>query len=116
VQRFELEAQGNFDRWRVSMLYGDYAAQPALGFLTRRDGVLMTTSYKINTNWVVSTALRYDIQAGKFDQTQLGIGYIDDCYMLSLNYIGDFEYSGNVQANNTVMLQMSLRTLGGANQ
>jgi LPS-assembly protein len=116
VQRFELEAQGNFDRWRVSMLYGDYAAQPALGFLTRRDGVLMSTSYKINPNWVVSTALRYDIQAGKFDQTQVGIGYIDDCYMLSLNYIGDFEYSGNIQANNTVMLQMSLRTLGGQTQ
>jgi LPS-assembly protein len=116
LQRFELEAQGMFDRWRVSMLYGDYAAQPALGFLTRRDGVLMSTSYKINPNWVVSTALRYDIQAGKFDQTQVGIGYIDDCYMLSLNYIGNFEYSGNVQANNTVMLQMSLRTLGGANQ
>ena len=30
-----------------------------------------------------------------------------------LNYITDYTYSGNVQTNNTVMLQMSLRTLGG---
>src|SRR5262249_25102216 len=45
--------------------------------------------------------------------TRVGIGYIDDCYMLSLNYIGDFTFNGNVQANNTVMLSMSLRTIGG---
>jgi LPS-assembly protein len=115
LKRFELEGTALFDRWRYSVLYGDYAAQPELGFLTRRDGVLVSTSYKVNANWVVSTALRYDIQSGKFDQTRVGIGYIDDCYMLSLNYIGDFEFNGQNQANNTVMLQMSLRTLGGTN-
>jgi hypothetical protein len=33
--------------------------------------------------------------------------------MLSFVYIGDFTFSGNVQNNNTFMLSMSLRTLGG---
>jgi LPS-assembly protein len=113
LKRLEVEGTAMFDRWRLTMMYGDYAAQPELGFLTRREGVLAITSYKINPNWVVSTALRYDIEAGKFDQTRIGLGYIDDCYMLSVNYIGDFTSNGNVQANNTVMLQMSLRTLGG---
>ncbi|HEY2134630.1 MAG TPA: LPS-assembly protein LptD [Xanthobacteraceae bacterium] len=113
LKRLEVEGTANFDRWRLTMMYGDYAAQPELGFLTRREGVLAITAYKINPNWVVSTGLRYDIEAGKFDQTRIGIGYIDDCYMLSLNYIGDFTANGNLTANNTVMLQMSLRTLGG---
>jgi len=113
LKRLEVEAAANFDRWRLSVLYGDYAAQPQLGFLTERQGVLLQTAYKVNANWAVSTAARYDIEAGKFDQTRFGIGYIDDCYMLSLNYIGDFTFNGNVQANSTVMLQMSLRTLGG---
>ena len=113
LKRLEVEATANFDRWRLTMMYGDYAAQPELGFLDRRQGILAITSYKINANWAVNTAVRYDIEAGKFDQTRVGIGYIDDCYMLSLNYIGDFTYSGNVSANNTVMLSMSLRTLGG---
>ena len=89
------------------------AAQPELGFLTRREGVLVTTAFKLNPNWAISTALRYDIEAGKLDQTRVGIGYIDDCYMLSFTYIGDFTFSGNVQNNNTFMLSMSLRTLGG---
>ena len=113
LKRLELEATAYFDRWRITTMYGDYAAQPELGFLTRREGVLLQTSYKLNPNWVVSTALRYDIEAGKLDQTRVGIGYIDDCYMLSFNYIGDFTFSGNVSANNTFMLSMSLRTIGG---
>jgi LPS-assembly protein len=113
LKRLEVEGSANFDRWRLSVMYGDYAAQPQLGFLNERQGILLQTAYKVTANWAVSTAARYDIEAGKFDQTRVGIGYIDDCYMLSLNYIGDFTFNGNVQANSTVMLQMSLRTLGG---
>ncbi len=32
---------------------------------------------------------------------------------MSLNYITDYNYSGNVQTNQSVMFQVSLRTLGG---
>ena len=48
VQQFETEARANFDRWSVSMLYGKYDAQPQLGFLTRREGVLANASFKLN--------------------------------------------------------------------
>ena len=47
------------------------------------------------------------------DQTRLGLGYVDDCVILGLNYVTNYTYSGNVQANHTVMLQLNLRTLGG---
>jgi LPS-assembly protein len=115
LQRFEVEARANLDRWTGSVLYGDYAAQPQLGFLYRREGVLTTSAYKFNENWVINTGARYDIAAGKFDQTRLGLGYIDDCFILGLNYFTDFTYSGNVGVNHTVMLQFNLRTLGGGN-
>ena len=57
--------------------------------------------------------LPYDINAGKLDQTRLGIGYIDDCLILAVNYITNYTYSGNPVADHQVMLQLSLRTLGG---
>ncbi len=113
VQRFELEGRASFDRWSGSLLYGDYAAQPELGFLDRRQGVLGTGTVKLDANWVLLGAARYDINAGKFDQTRIGLGYVDDCLILGLNYITNYTYSGNVQANHTIMLQLSLRTLGG---
>jgi LPS-assembly protein len=113
VKRTEIEARANFDRWSGSLLYGDYAAQPELGFLDRRQGVLGTGQVKLDANWVLIGAARYDINAGKFDQTRVGVGYVDDCLILGLNYITNYTYSGNVAANHTIMLQLSLRTLGG---
>ena len=112
-QRIELEARANFDRWSGSLLYGDYAAQPALGILDRQQGILGTGQVKLDANWVLIGGARYDINAGKFDQTRVGVGYVDDCLILGLNYITNYTYSGNVQANHTIMLQISLRTLGG---
>jgi len=113
LQRMEVEARASFDRWNASILYGDYAAQPQLGFLTRRDGILTSGAYKINENWVVNGGIRYDIEAGKLSQTRLGFGYIDDCFIMSFQYYTDFTYSGNVTTSQTYMFQISLRTIGG---
>ena len=43
----------------------------------------------------------------------MGVGYIDDCLILAVNYITDYAYSGSLSTNHTFMLQLSLRTLGG---
>lgn len=113
MQRMELEAAASFDRWSGSVMYGDYAAQPLIGFLDRRQGILSSGQYKIDANWVLLGQALYDINDKKFAQTRLGIGYIDDCLILAVNYITNYTYSGNVSNNHTVMLQLSLRTLGG---
>jgi LPS-assembly protein len=57
--------------------------------------------------------MRYDLNATTLDQLRAGFGYIDDCFIMSLNYIADYNYSGNVTTNQTFMLQVSLRTIGG---
>ena len=54
VKRFEAEGRANFDRWSVSMMYGNYAPQPELGYLTRREGLLGSASVKVAANWVVT--------------------------------------------------------------
>jgi LPS-assembly protein len=114
LQRTELETSARFDRWSVSLLYGDYAAQPELGFLDRRQGVLGSGSIKLNANWVLLGSARYDIKAGDFDQTRVGIGYIDDCLILAVNYITNYTYGSGVPTlDHQIMLQLSLRTLGG---
>jgi LPS-assembly protein len=112
LRRFEVEGRANYDRWSVSALYGNYDAQPLLGFLTRREGILGGLSVKLTQNWVVQTAARYDLDAEKFDQTRIGVGYVDDCLILGLNYITNYTYSGNPTVDHRVMLQLSLRTLG----
>src|SRR6202012_4177753 len=56
VQRFEAEGKANFDRWSIGVTYGDYAAQPDLGYLVRREGVLVNGSVKMGANWVATGA------------------------------------------------------------
>jgi LPS-assembly protein len=44
----------------------------------------------------------------------IGVAYMDDCFILGLNYVTGYTYgSGAAVLNHTVMLQLSLRTLGG---
>jgi LPS-assembly protein len=113
-QRLELESRANFDRWTLQFLYGDYAAQPLLGFVTRREGFLGGASVKLTENWIALGSLRYDIVNDRFDQSRVGLGYVDDCFMLSLNWLSGYTYIGTTtpRQNNSFMLQLSLRTLG----
>ena len=113
LQRFELETTANFGRWTTMLMYGNYAAQPLIGFLEQREGIYGSAQLKVNPNWVLFGAARYDLEADKISQTLLGVGYIDDCLILALNYITNYAYGGSVPVNHTYMMQVSLRTLGG---
>jgi LPS-assembly protein len=115
VQRFEAEARANYNRWAVSLLYGNYAPQPELGYLTRREGILINSSVKLGTNWVASGALRWDLVANQINQYVVGAGYVDDCFVLAANYVRSYSYGvGGAPPvlNNAYMLQIGLRTIG----
>ena len=117
VRRFEAEARANFDRWSVSLLYGNYDAQPEIGFLTRRNGILGTGSIKIDSNWVLTGGARWDLDADKINQYIIGAGYVDDCFVLGVNYVTDYSYSNTVGGappalSHRVMVQLGLRTIG----
>ncbi len=85
VNRFEAEGRASFDRWSVSLMYGNYAPQPDLGYLIRREGLLGSGSIKVAANWVVSGAARWDLEANKLNQYIVGAGYVDDCFVLAAN-------------------------------
>jgi LPS-assembly protein len=115
VQRFEAEGRASFDRWSVSLMYGNYAAQPELGYLTRREGLLGSGSIKVAANWVVSGAARWDLVANQINQYVIGAGYVDDCFVLAANYVTSYTYSAGATPpvlNHAIMLQIGLRTLG----
>jgi LPS-assembly protein len=114
VERFEAEGRANFDRWSVSLLYGDYAPQPDIGYLTRREGILGSGSVKLAANWVVTGAARWDLVANQINQYVVGAGYVDDCFVLAANYVTSYSYSaGSLPPvlSHAFMLQIGLRTI-----
>jgi LPS-assembly protein len=115
VKRFEAEGRANFDRWSVSLMYGDYAAQPDLGFLTRREGLLGSGSVKLATNWVMTGAARWDLVANNINQYVVGAGYVDDCFVLAANYATSYDYAAGTTPpvqTHALMIQLGMRTIG----
>ncbi|WP_414644704.1 LPS-assembly protein LptD [Bradyrhizobium sp.] len=117
VERFEAEARANFDRWSVSVLYGDYAAQPDIGYLTRREGVLLSGSVKLATNWVATGAARWDLVANQINQYVVGAGYVDDCFVLAANYVTSYSYATAASPpilGHAFMFSFGLRTIANS--
>jgi LPS-assembly protein len=97
------------------MTFGDYAAQPDLGYLTRREGVLGSGSVKVASNWVVTGAARWDLVANQINQYVVGAGYVDDCFVLAANYVTSYSYATVTTPpvlGHAFMLQLGLRTIG----
>lgn len=114
INRFEAEGRAAFDRWSVSLLYGNYAAQPELGYLTRREGLLGSASVKVAANWVVSGGARWDLEANKINQYIVGAGYVDDCFVLAANYVTSYTYTTGITTpvlGHAFMFQIGLRTI-----
>jgi LPS-assembly protein len=117
VNRFEAEGRAAFDRWSVSMMYGNYAPQPELGYLTRREGLLGTASLKLAANWVVTGSARWDLVANQVNQYVVGAGYVDDCFVLAANYVTSYNYSAGTTPpvlSHAFMLQIGLRTIANS--
>ncbi|WP_245285254.1 LPS-assembly protein LptD [Bradyrhizobium sp. WSM3983] len=115
INRFEATASANFDGWSVAVTYGDYAAQPELGYLTRREGILTSGSVKMASNWVVQGAARWDLEANMINQYAFGAGFVDDCFVLAASYVSSYNYSvGSAPPvlNKTYLLTIGLRTIG----
>jgi LPS-assembly protein len=114
ANRLEVEGRASYDRFSVSMLYGDYAPQPELGYLTRREGILTSASVKVAANWVVTGAARWDLVANQINQYVIGAGYVDDCFVLAANYVTSYTYAAGSTPpvlNHAFMLQIGLRTI-----
>jgi LPS-assembly protein len=114
LKRSEYEATLNLDRWWTTVMYGKYAPQPELGLLDKREGIFLNTRLKISPTWMGFGGVRYDLRNDHISGANLGVGYIDDCLILAVNYLAEYAYNSNTRTNSTVMLQLSLRTLGGS--
>jgi LPS-assembly protein len=112
VRTAEFESRVNFERWSVSLIYGNYDAQPDIGILTRRQAALTTGSVKLTQNWSLSGGFRYDFEAEKVNQTIFGLGYIDDCFAVRVTYITSYGFTVTPEPIHSVLVQISLRTLG----
>jgi LPS-assembly protein len=125
--RLDAIASMNFKGLSTSVDYARYDAQPELGWLYKREGVVTTATYKFFDHWNVNGSIILDMSrylydlpgqhTPRLDPTNFGfgIGYEDECTTLKINYtstLSDPIASTPSTRDQTVLVQLTLRTLG----
>ncbi|KFG70163.1 LPS-assembly protein LptD [Microvirga sp. BSC39] len=145
LNRFEAGIRADFNPYlpvSTSLTYARYEAQEAIGFPTRREGLLASARWDMTPNWFVTGSLLLDLDrylvareafavpavvapgaaisrrenVGYVAGMSLGLGYIDECTTFSVSYSvtpRDVTFtSGEREQNHTVAFSLELRSLG----
>jgi LPS-assembly protein len=144
VNRIEAGFRANFNPYlplSTSLTYANYAAQPAIGFPLRREGLLGSARWDISPNWYVTGSVLLDLDryllARETYLTQLatnpdavydrenalylsgmslGLGYMDECTTFSISYSVTprevVRNSGEKNQNHTIAFSLEFRSLG----
>jgi LPS-assembly protein len=112
TRRLEVEGRVNFERWQFAMTYGKYDAQPEIGMLLPREGVRAAGSIKLTPNWSITGNALYSIDSERLTSIGVGLAYIDECLAISAVFQRNYGYRGDIVPNETLLVRLSLRTLG----
>ena len=127
LARLDVIANASFGGFTTSVDFGRYAAQPQLGWLYKREGLLTDASYKLAGDWSVDGSVLFDMSRHYYQlpgQTtplffapnySFGLTYGDTCTTLKVRYsstLSDPIASTPAVRDQTLLLQLTLRTLG----
>jgi len=129
LKRLDIGLNYNFGALTGSVSFADYASQPVIGYDVRREGLALSSRYKISDNYFAQGNITFDMSRqyyplsiigysnpGPFAIASYGIGggYQDECTTFSISYSSIYQDSGSayLYRNQTVMFTLQLRTLG----
>ena len=117
----------NVGNLTTSLDYARYAAQPLLGWVHNREGLVASAKYNILNHWSVNGSLIFDLSRHLYDlpgqslprlyatNYGVGLGYTDECTTFNVSYLS--RLSDPIAAtpgvrDQTITFQLTLRTLG----
>ena len=135
ARRVDLITNYNFGALTGSIQFADYEAQPVIGYDVRREGLSLSSRYKITDHYFTQGSITFDMSRQFYPASLIGnsnpgpfaiaaagvsVGYQDECTTLSVLYSSTYSDStkygffGSTSLNRdqTVLLQLQLRTLG----
>jgi LPS-assembly protein len=130
-RRIDLVSSVNLGAWTGSVQFADYTAQPVIGYYVRREGLGLSSKYQLDANYFVQGNITFDMSRQYYPPSLIGysdpgpfaiaaagagVGYKNDCTTLSIDYSSVYQDNGTgtFVHNQTVLVQLELRTLGDA--
>jgi len=110
LRRHEVYLTGIYGRTSLQVSYVELPAEITTLGLGRREEVNAQADINLYENWQAFGALRRDLLAGQMLDTELGLGYEDECLGISLAYRRKFITDRDVPPSTSVILRFNLKT------
>ena len=110
VRRHEVYLTGIFDRSTVQISYVQLPEEQVTLGLGAREEINAQADINFYDNWQAFGAIRRDLLAGKMLDTELGLGYEDECLGVSVAYRRKFTTDRDLPPSTSIILRFSLKT------
>ncbi len=110
VRRHEVYLTGIFGRSTVQLSYVQLPQELVSLGLPERQEINAQADINFYQNWQAFGAIRRDLLAGQMLDTELGLGYEDECLGISLAYRRKFTADRDLPPSTSVILRFSLKT------
>jgi LPS-assembly protein len=110
VRRHEVYLTGEYGRSSVQISYVQLPAELVTLGLDRREEINAQADVNFYANWQAFGALRRDLLAGQMLDTELGLGYEDECLGISVAYRRKFTTDRELPPSTSIILRFNLKT------
>jgi LPS-assembly protein len=110
VRRHEVYLTGTFNRSSLQLSFVQLPAELATLGLPEREEITAQADLNFYRNWQAFGAIRRDLLAGQMLDTELGLGYEDECLGISIAYRRKFTTDRDLPPSTSVILRFNLKT------
>jgi len=110
IRRHEVYLTGIFGRSTVQISYVQLPQELTSLGLPEREEINAQADINFYENWQAFGAIRRDLLAGQMLDTELGLGYEDDCLGISLAYRRKFTTDRDLPPSTSIILRFQLKT------
>ncbi len=113
TRRNDFTMAADYGPFAAAANYANIKPQPDLGVLDNREEILGAASLKITDRWSIFGTARYNLEDKEFVSDAVGARYSDECFLISLSYTETFIRDRDIQPDQTLVLRVEFKHLGG---
>ena len=110
LRRHEVYLTGTYGRSSLQISYVQLPAEVTTLGLGQREEINAQADVNFYENWQAFGAIRRDLLAGQMLDTELGLGYEDECLGISLAYRRKFTTDRDLPPSTSIILRFNLKT------
>ena len=112
IRRNEVNAYGRYGPVSAQLGYAYFASDQFATF-TPREEIVLGSVVSLDDYWRLFGRTRRDLHKHRAVKNSIGVGYEDECLDISLGYYQSFTRDRDIEPENSFILRLTFKTLGG---